>query len=182
MIDQLGRKGCQKKRKVVSYQLFKHFFQKYFVVHDWSAVKKIPIMGIHSFSFFVMLNYRSEFWDLPSECALPWEEIFDDPISPKPVWKSFSGSEMSKTEEDAMDALLVEACDEMDPVDAFLLEAADKMDADQFDSEMDAEDQFLLEAAGDDSVKIDSKDDAKKDPFSDDIDDIFLMEAAENLP
>ena len=139
-------------------------------------------MGIHSFSFFVMLNYRSEFWDLPSECALPWEEIFDDPISPKPVWKSFSGSEMSKTEEDAMDALLVEACDEMDPVDAFLLEAADKMDADQFDSEMDAEDQFLLEAAGDDSVKIDSKDDAKKDPFSDDIDDIFLMEAAENLP
>ena len=37
--DQFGRKRCQKKRKDVDYNLLLDFFQKYFVVHEQSAVK-----------------------------------------------------------------------------------------------------------------------------------------------
>ena len=32
MIDQFGRKKCQKKRQDVDYELLRDFFQKYFVV------------------------------------------------------------------------------------------------------------------------------------------------------
>ena len=39
IIDQFGHKRCQKKRKDVDYKLLKEFFQKYFVVHERSAVK-----------------------------------------------------------------------------------------------------------------------------------------------
>ena len=39
IIDQCGRKRCQKKRKDESYQLLKEFFFKCFVVYEWSAVK-----------------------------------------------------------------------------------------------------------------------------------------------
>ena len=39
IIDQLGRKRCQKKSKDVDYKLLQEFFQKYFVVHERSAVK-----------------------------------------------------------------------------------------------------------------------------------------------
>ena len=38
-IDQFGRKRCQKKRKEVSYEFISGSFQKYFVVHERSAVK-----------------------------------------------------------------------------------------------------------------------------------------------
>ena len=46
IIDQFGRKRCQKKHKDVCYKLLCEFFQKYFVVHQWSAVK-------YSFSKYV---------------------------------------------------------------------------------------------------------------------------------
>ena len=49
MIDQFGRKRCQKKRKEVSYQLLYEVFQKYFVVHKWSAVK-------NAFNIYVFLR------------------------------------------------------------------------------------------------------------------------------
>ena len=39
MIEQFGRKMCQKKRKDVDYKLLLDFFQKYFVKHERSAVK-----------------------------------------------------------------------------------------------------------------------------------------------
>ena len=39
IIDQFGRKRCQKKRKDLSYQLLQEFFQKYFVVHELWAGK-----------------------------------------------------------------------------------------------------------------------------------------------
>ena len=54
MIDQFGRKRCQKKRKDVSFQLQSEFFQKYYVVHEWSAVK-------NSFSTYVWSNVNSCF-------------------------------------------------------------------------------------------------------------------------
>ena len=38
-VDQFGRKGCQTKRKDVSYELLSEFFQKYFVVNERSAYK-----------------------------------------------------------------------------------------------------------------------------------------------
>ena len=47
-IDQFGHKICQKKRKDVSYQLLLVFFLKYFVVHEWSAVKKSFITYVWS--------------------------------------------------------------------------------------------------------------------------------------
>ena len=39
IIDQLGRKRCQKKRKDVDYKLLLEFFQKLFVLLEQSAVK-----------------------------------------------------------------------------------------------------------------------------------------------
>ena len=39
MIDQFGRKRCQKKRKDVDFKLLSEFYQKYFVVNEWLAVK-----------------------------------------------------------------------------------------------------------------------------------------------
>ena len=39
IIDQFGRKMCQKKRKDVDYKLLLDFFQKYFVKHERLAVK-----------------------------------------------------------------------------------------------------------------------------------------------
>ena len=38
MIDQFGRKSCQKKRKDVDYKLLQDHFQKYFVVRStWTV-------------------------------------------------------------------------------------------------------------------------------------------------
>ena len=39
IIDQFGRKRCQKKRKDVGYKLIKEFFQKKIVAHEQWAVK-----------------------------------------------------------------------------------------------------------------------------------------------
>ena len=54
IIDQFGSKRCQKKRKDVDYQLLLDFFQKYFVVHERSAVK-------NSFSKYVWSKVDSSF-------------------------------------------------------------------------------------------------------------------------
>ena len=40
MIDQFELKRCQKKREYVSFKFLWMFFLKYFVVHEWSAVKR----------------------------------------------------------------------------------------------------------------------------------------------
>ena len=45
----MGCKRCQKKRKDVDYNLPEEFFQKYFDVHEWSAVK-------NSFSTYVFYD------------------------------------------------------------------------------------------------------------------------------
>ena len=52
---QFGRKRCQKKRKDADYKLLYLFFQKYFFVHEQSAIK---------ISFSTHLCYASEglFW------------------------------------------------------------------------------------------------------------------------
>ena len=55
MIDQFGRKRGQKKRKDVEYKLLLELFQKYFVVHEQSAVK-------NSFSAYVCNARDGLFW------------------------------------------------------------------------------------------------------------------------
>ena len=55
IIDQFGRKRCQKKRKDVDYNLLLEFFQKYFVVHEQLAAK-------NSFSTFVCYAPDGLFW------------------------------------------------------------------------------------------------------------------------
>ena len=55
IIDQFGRKRCQKKRKDVDYKLLKGFFQRKFVVQERSAVKK-------SFSTYVCHAPDGLFW------------------------------------------------------------------------------------------------------------------------
>ena len=46
IIDQFGRKRCQKKRKDVKYKILSEFTQKYFVAYERLAVK-------NSFSTYV---------------------------------------------------------------------------------------------------------------------------------
>ena len=55
IIDQFGRKRCQKKRKEVEYKLLQDFFQKDFVVHEQSAVE-------NSFSTYVCYAPDGLFW------------------------------------------------------------------------------------------------------------------------
>ena len=54
-IDQFGRKRYQSKRKYLSYQLLEESFQKYFVVHEQSAVKNL-------FSTYVCYDPDGLFW------------------------------------------------------------------------------------------------------------------------
>ena len=53
--DHFGRKRCQKKHKDVDYKDLKEFFQKYFVVHEQSAVE-------NSFSKYVCYAPDGLFW------------------------------------------------------------------------------------------------------------------------
>ena len=54
-MDQFLHKRCQKKRKDVDYELLKEFFQKYFVVHEKSAVENL-------FSTYVCYAPDGLFW------------------------------------------------------------------------------------------------------------------------
>ena len=56
--DQFGRKRCLKKRKDVDYKLLKKYSQKYFVVHEQSAVKNL-------FSTYVCYTPDGLFWVQP---------------------------------------------------------------------------------------------------------------------
>ena len=55
IINQFWRKMCQKKRKDVDYKLLYKFFQKYFFVHEQSAVE-------NSFSTYVCYDTDGLFW------------------------------------------------------------------------------------------------------------------------
>ena len=55
IIDQFRRKMCQKKRKDIDYKLLKEFIQKYFVVHEQSAVE-------NSFCTYVCYAPDGLFW------------------------------------------------------------------------------------------------------------------------
>ena len=55
IIDQFGRKRCQKKRKDVDYKLLLEFLQKYFVLHEQSAVENL-------FSTYVCYVPDGLFW------------------------------------------------------------------------------------------------------------------------
>ena len=55
IIDQFGRKICQKKRKDVEYKIILEFFQKYFFLHEKSAVE-------NSFSTYVCYDPDGLFW------------------------------------------------------------------------------------------------------------------------
>ena len=55
IIDKFGRKRCQKKRKDVDHTLQKKFIEKYFVVHEQSAI-------INSFSTYVFYAPDGLFW------------------------------------------------------------------------------------------------------------------------
>ena len=55
IIDQFGRKRCQKKRKDVDYKLISEFFQKNFVIDEQSAIK-------NSFSTYVCYAPDGLFW------------------------------------------------------------------------------------------------------------------------
>lgn len=94
----------------------------------------------------MILFFRSDPWDLPPKFAIPWLEIFDDLESEEAglggrsssTWESFS--EKTKEEEEAIEALLLEATDEA--------EDEDDLEALMVQAEQEAsEDLFMLEAA-----------------------------------
>jgi len=55
IIDQFGRKRCQKKRKDVNYKLLYEFFQRCFVLHEHSATENL-------FSTYVCYDPDGLFW------------------------------------------------------------------------------------------------------------------------
>ena len=64
IIDQFGRKRCQKKDKDVDYKLLSEFFQKYFVVHKRSArlskIRSINTYFIGDRKDGVFLHFNSQ--------------------------------------------------------------------------------------------------------------------------
>ena len=89
---------------------------------------------------------RSDFWALPSHCAIPWQELFESEEAKSPTqWDS----SLNEADEKELEALLVEAADNEDDdkeLEALLVEAADKT---QDENDMEA---LLLEAAAEDDV------------------------------
>ena len=102
-------------------------------------------------SFFVGNSYlclRSDFWALPSHCAIPWQELFESEEEAKSPtqWDS----SLNEADEKELEALLVEAADNEDDekeLEALLVEAADKT---QDENDMEA---LLLEAAAEDETE-----------------------------
>ena len=120
-----------------------------------------------SHSFFVGNSYlclRSDFWALPSHCAIPWQELFESEEAKSPTqWDS----SLNEADEKELEALLVEAADNEDDekeLEALLVEAADETQdekeleallveaADKTQDENDME-ALLLEAAAEDETE-----------------------------
>ena len=62
IFDQFGRERCQKKRKEVDYKRLKEFFQKYFVVHEQSAVKDSFITYVWPGRFILVESVCSDYY------------------------------------------------------------------------------------------------------------------------
>jgi len=92
-------------------------------------------------------DFRSDFWALPSHCAIPWQELFESEEAKSPTqWDS----SLNEADEKELEALLVEAADETQDekeLEALLVEAADKT---QDENDMEA---LLLEAATEDETE-----------------------------
>merc|ERR1712062_951095 len=88
-------------------------------------------------------DFRSDFWALPSHCAIPWQELFESEEAKSPTqWDS----SLNEADEKELEALLVEAADKTqdeNDMEALLLEAADKTESQE---ENDAVEALLLEA------------------------------------
>lgn len=76
---------------------------------------------------------RSEFWDLPKHCAIPWQDLFDDEEDRGSLWNSFFSDERtSKKEEEEIDALLLQAAEEAVATDQLLLQIAEEEEDELF--------------------------------------------------
>ena len=80
IIAQFGRTMCQKKREDVSYHLFLEIFQKYFVVHERSAVKnsfiKICLLCLPVYSKVHLLFLPRKFFLTKRDLKIPKESRF----------------------------------------------------------------------------------------------------------
>ena len=104
-----------------------------------------------SHSFFVGNSYlclRSDFWALPSHCAIPWQELFESEEEAKSPtqWDS----SLNEADEKELEALLVEAADKTqdeNDMEALLLEAAAEDETEnQEENNDEAIEALLLEA------------------------------------
>ena len=104
-----------------------------------------------SHSFFVGNSYlclRSDFWALPSHCAIPWQELFESEEEAKSPtqWDS----SLNEADEKELEALLVEAADKTqdeNDMEALLLEAATEDETEnQEENNDEAIEALLLEA------------------------------------
>ena len=103
-----------------------------------------------SHSFFVgnSLCPRSDFWALPSHCAIPWQELFESEEEAKSPtqWDS----SLNEADEKELEALLVEAADKTqdeNDMEALLLEAATEDETEnQEENNDEAIEALLLEA------------------------------------
>jgi len=87
-------------------------------------------------------DFRSDFWALPSHCAIPWQELFESEAKSPTQWDS----SLNEADEKELEALLVEAADKTqdeNDMEALLLEAADETESQE---ENDAVEALLLEA------------------------------------
>ena len=122
---------------------------------------------------------RSDFWALPSHCAIPWQELFESEEAKSPTqWDS----SLNEADEKELEALLVEAADNEDDekeLEALLVEAADKT---QDENDMEA---LLLEAA--DETESQEENDAVEalllEAEKEAAEDEFLLKVySQNLP
>ena len=91
---------------------------------------------------------RSDFWALPSHCAIPWQELFESEEEAKSPtqWDS----SLNEADEKELEALLVEAADrtqDENDMEALLLEAAAEDETEnQEENNDEAIEALLLEA------------------------------------
>ena len=94
----------------------------------------------------ISLFLRSDFWALPSHCAIPWQELFESEAKSPTQWDS----SLNEADEKELEALLVEAADKTqdeNDMEALLLEAAAEDETEnQEENNDEAIEALLLEA------------------------------------
>ena len=121
---------------------------------------------------FCSANFRSELWNLPENCAIPWQEMFADD-------NENEENKKDSIPDDDMDRLLLEVDDEpLDEIGKEIVEQNEKKSTFNFFLFLDS----LLLEINEDLLENNSNAENKDENLLDDEQDDFFREICDDLP